>query len=107
MDHLPREPSHRLLQDMFLSISSAGSRICLTVIIHDHGDSTKLAREAYSMHDHNASPVAPPEMAEPAGSPSDEDAQPAPSHSMWWMVACCAPMVVIALTILLGVFGPR
>jgi hypothetical protein len=50
------------------------------------------------MHDHNNAP---------AGSPPDEDAQPAPSHSMWWMVVCCAPMVVIVLAILLGVFGSR
>jgi hypothetical protein len=82
----------------FLSASSAGSRICLSVLTHDDGDSTKTAREVHSMHDHNAIP---------AGSPSDEDAQPAPSHSMWWMVACCAPMVLIALALLLGVFGPR
>ncbi len=32
--------------------------------------------------------------------------QPQAPHSMWWMVACCAPMVLIALAILLGVFGP-
>ena len=93
--------------DVFLSVSSAGSRICLSVLTHDDGDSTATAHEVQSMHDHNASPVAQPERAAPAGSPSDEDPQPGPSHSMWWMVACCAPMVVIALAILLGVFGPR
>lgn len=59
------------------------------------------------MHDHNAIPVAPPKTAAPAGSLSNEDAQPAPSHSMWWMVACCALMVLIALALLLGLFGPR
>lgn len=32
---------------------------------------------------------------------------PETGHSMWWMVACCAPMVLLALAILLGVFGPR
>lgn len=26
---------------------------------------------------------------------------------MWWMVACCAPMVLLALAIFLGVFGAR
>ena len=34
-------------------------------------------------------------------------AQPQHGHSMWWMVACCAPMVLLALAIVLGVFGPR
>ena len=30
-----------------------------------------------------------------------------PGHSMWWMVACCVPMVLIAAALLLGVFGAR
>ena len=60
------------------------------------------------MHDHKAIPVTPTETAVPAGSPTDEDAgESQPSHSMWWMVVCCAPMVLIALAILLGVFGSR
>ena len=28
-------------------------------------------------------------------------------HSMWWMVACCAPMVLIAVALVLGAFGTR
>ena len=59
------------------------------------------------MHNHNVTPVQPPETAAPVGTPAGDDARPGPSHSMWWMVACCAPMVVIALAILLGVFGSR
>ena len=38
---------------------------------------------------------------------ADDKVQPGHGHSMWWMVACCAPMVLLALAILLGVFGPR
>ena len=38
---------------------------------------------------------------------SDTDGQARHGHSMWWMVACCAPMVLLALAILLGVFGTR
>ena len=38
--------------------------------------------------------------------PGDAE-QPHGSHSMWWMVACCAPMALIALAILLGLFGTR
>lgn len=35
------------------------------------------------------------------------DASPEGSgHSMWWMVACCAPMLLIAVALLLGLFGP-
>lgn len=37
----------------------------------------------------------------------DAAGQPETGHSMWWMVACCAPMVLLTLAILLGVFGPR
>jgi hypothetical protein len=28
-------------------------------------------------------------------------------HSMWWMVACCAPMVLVAVALLLGAIGTR
>ena len=38
--------------------------------------------------------------------PGDAE-QPHGSHSMWWMVACCAPMALIALANLLGLFGTR
>lgn len=59
------------------------------------------------MHDH--SPV---QQSSPTTGGLDDpetggDEQPQASHSMWWMVACCAPMVLIALAILLGVFGSR
>lgn len=40
--------------------------------------------------------------------PADEEAaESGAGHSMWWMVACCAPMVLLVLAILLGLFGPR
>lgn len=58
-------------------------------------------------HDHG--PIPSPRPGTAAGdapAPGDE-AQPEHGHSMWWMVACCAPMVLLALAILLGVFGPR
>jgi len=46
---------------------------------------------------------------DPHGHPPDSAAD-APAegsgHSMWWMVACCAPMVLIAVALLLGLFGP-
>jgi len=46
---------------------------------------------------------------DPHGHPPDGAAD-APAeesgHSMWWMVACCAPMVLIAVALLLGLFGP-
>ncbi len=59
------------------------------------------------MHDHNVTPIQPSEAVTPIGTPADDDARPGQSHSMWWMVACCAPMVVIALALLLGAFGSR
>lgn len=43
----------------------------------------------------------------PADASPDEEARAVHGHSMWWMVACCAPMVLLALAILLGVLGPR
>ena len=51
------------------------------------------------MHDHDTT-------ASLDRQPGDGE-QPQASHSMWWMVACCAPMVLIALAILLGLFGTR
>jgi hypothetical protein len=59
------------------------------------------------MHEHSAVPAAVPRTDAPAGSDQDDDAPPAHAHSMLWMVACCAPMILIALAIALGVFGPR
>jgi len=58
-------------------------------------------------HDHNAIPSSPPGTAAEDARAPDDDAQPEHGHSMWWMVACCAPMVLLALAIVLGVFGPR
>ena len=59
------------------------------------------------MHDHGSVRAARPETATPVEPAAHQDEQSAPSHSMWWMVACCAPMVLLALAILLGVFGSR
>lgn len=39
--------------------------------------------------------------------PAIGDGRPGHAHSMWWMVVCCAPMVLIALAILFGALGPR
>jgi len=55
-------------------------------------------------HDHGPQPQALPRADAPA---ADDQAKSQHGHSMWWMVACCAPMVLLALAILLGVFGPR
>jgi hypothetical protein len=57
-------------------------------------------------HNHDAIPTSRQTAAEDAQAP-DDDAQHGEAHSMWWMVACCAPMVLLALAILLGVFGSR
>ena len=58
-------------------------------------------------HDHGPIPSPRPGTAAvDAPAPGDE-AQRGHGHSMWLMVACCAPMVLLALAILLGVFGPR
>lgn len=58
-------------------------------------------------HDHRPSRSAQPGTATPDGPAPDDEAQPGHGHSMWLMVACCAPMVLLALAILLGIFGPR
>ena len=58
------------------------------------------------MHDHGPRPsLATPSGTDPATAADGSETQP--GHSMWWMVACCAPMVLIALALLLGVFGAR
>ena len=59
------------------------------------------------MHEHDRAPA-----QLPSGDKADREAPahepPAGhGHSMWWMVVCCAPMVLIVLAILFGVFGPR
>lgn len=60
------------------------------------------------MHDHRPAPEPNLATGEREGTPPDSTGQPhAPSHSMWWMVACCAPMLLVVLALLLGVFGPR
>jgi hypothetical protein len=51
------------------------------------------------MHDHDIRRAQPPD--------AHHDGPDARGHSMWWMVVCCAPMVLVALAALLGVFGPR
>ena len=48
------------------------------------------------MHDHTPTPSA---GRQPG------DGEPHGSHSMWWMIACCAPMVAVAVAVVLGVFG--
>lgn len=58
------------------------------------------------MHDQNPPPESGPAIGVD-GPESDNAGKPPSSHAMWPMVACCAPMVLIALAILLGVFGPR
>ena len=57
------------------------------------------------MHDHGLGPS----QATPGTDPATaaEGAEARPGHSMWWMAACCAPMVLIALALLLGAFGAR
>ncbi len=59
------------------------------------------------MHDHDPAQESRPGAGRPDRPETDEGGQPQASHSMWWMVACCAPMVLIGLPILLGLFGPR
>jgi hypothetical protein len=59
------------------------------------------------MHNHSSAPESRTATGGPDGPQPDHAAEAQPSHSMWWMVACCAPMVLIALAIFLGVFGPR
>ena len=59
------------------------------------------------MHDHTPTPQSRPATGAAAGPQPGDGEEPHGSHSMWWMVACCAPMVLIALAILLGLFGTR
>ena len=58
-------------------------------------------------HDHGPIPSERAGTGTADGPAPDDEAQPGHGHSMWLMVACCAPMVLLALAILLGVFGPR
>lgn len=59
------------------------------------------------MHDHPARPstTAPQDEAAPTADARSTGASH--GHSMWAMVACCAPMVLIAVALLLGLFGTR
>lgn len=59
------------------------------------------------MHDHGARPSSRPTPLGPDPKTAAGGSEAQPGHSMWWMVACCAPMVVIALALLLGVFATR
>lgn len=59
------------------------------------------------MHNHNPVLHSRPATGELEDPVIGAGEQPQASHSMWWMVVCCAPMVPLALAILLGVFGPR
>ena len=59
------------------------------------------------MHDHSPTRQSGPTTGRRDDSETGEGEQPQPSHSMLWMVACCALMVLIALALLLGVFGSR
>jgi hypothetical protein len=59
------------------------------------------------MHDHGPVPDSRLTSGGPVGPQRGSAAETHGSHSMWWMVVCCAPMVLIALAILLGVFGSR
>lgn len=56
--------------------------------------------------EHSLHPAPRPGTPEVAGAVRAEEAHHAPGHSLWWMVVCCAPMVLLVLAILLGVFGP-
>lgn len=58
-------------------------------------------------HDHGPIPSPRPGTAAGDAPAPGDKVQRGHGHSMWWMVACCAPMVLLALAILLGVFGPR
>lgn len=59
------------------------------------------------MHDHDARPASSPAGRSPAEPQLDAEHDGQHGHSMWWMVVCCAPMVLLALALLLGAFGPR
>ena len=59
------------------------------------------------MHEQDRAPVPLPTAdGSDREAPADE-ARARHAHSMLWMVVCCAPMVLIVLAILFGVFGPR
>ncbi len=83
-----------------LNAVSAHPRVRFSMLADPVPHSTTRSLGDASMHEHNS---ASGEAA--AGSERGGQAQPAHAHSVWWMVACCAPMLLIALAILLGVFG--
>ncbi len=58
---------------------------------HDHGPNQSQRRAP---------------IAGPTSQPRDHEV-PQADHSMWWMVACCAPMVLLALAFVLAVLGSR
>lgn len=62
------------------------------------------------MHEHqsSASGTAGPTVHRPDERPGPHDeTQPEASHSMWLMLLCCIPMVLIFVAILFGAFGAR
>lgn len=59
------------------------------------------------MHDHSARPSPGTTSLESDPEMAGDGSVERPGHSMWWMVACCAPMVLIALALALGVLGSR
>lgn len=59
------------------------------------------------MYSHRADSESRPAPDPGSGTRPENDSSHQPTHSMWWMVACCAPMVLFALAILFGYFGPR
>jgi hypothetical protein len=63
--------------------------------------------EVAAMHDHDPGRAARPgpgQRQQPLPQ-SDHGAQHEKSHSMWWMLVCCAPMVLIALALALGLLS--
>jgi hypothetical protein len=67
-----------------------------------------LGARGKAMHDHDIRPVersatGPRGQAGPPD--AHEDGSHAGGHSMWWMVVCCAPMVLIALALALGLLS--
>ena len=93
-----------VMLDRLLSAGSSRSRACLRVAADDQGRSG-LTGERREECMTTAQPDSPARRR--ADSDMGEGEQPQPSHSMLGMVACCVPMVLIALALLLGVFGSR
>jgi hypothetical protein len=62
------------------------------------------------MHEHQSSAggAAGPSVRRPDERPElHDEKQHEASHSMWLMLLCCIPMVLIFVAILLGAFGAR